>query len=162
MGVCAVDRDDDRAACQALLSRRRLSDSDGGRRSSRGRLDATIGCDPGAAGSGSSRRRALLRAVHAPGALRSAHGRLLSLRFAGASRQENRMATERFRTPRCPRTWADMHGWPELTATVAAIYAGLPPAQRAQSGDRDEQLRRSRGNRFLRRALRLAAGDLRT
>ncbi|MFY9738662.1 MAG: glycosyltransferase family 39 protein [Candidatus Cybelea sp.] len=43
------------------------------------------------------------------------------------------LQTERFRTSLLPEDFADMHGWPELTATVAAIYAGLPPAQRARA-----------------------------
>jgi hypothetical protein len=43
------------------------------------------------------------------------------------------MQTERFRTSTLPEDWADMHGWPELAATVARIYDGLPPAQRAQA-----------------------------
>jgi len=43
------------------------------------------------------------------------------------------MQTERFRTSALPEDWADMHGWPELAATVARIYDGLPPAQRAQA-----------------------------
>jgi len=29
-----------------------------------------------------------------------------------------------------PGDWADMHGWPEMAATVAKIYDGLPPAER--------------------------------
>jgi hypothetical protein len=29
--------------------------------------------------------------------------------------------------------FADMHGWPELTATVARVYDALPPAQRAHA-----------------------------
>jgi hypothetical protein len=43
------------------------------------------------------------------------------------------MQTERFRTSTLPEDWADMHGWPELAATVARIYDGLPPPQRAQA-----------------------------
>jgi hypothetical protein len=43
------------------------------------------------------------------------------------------MQTERFRTSPLPEDFADMHGWPELAAAVASIYAGLPPAQRAQA-----------------------------
>ena len=43
------------------------------------------------------------------------------------------MATERFRSAPLPEDWADMHGWPELAAEVARIYAGLPPAQRTQA-----------------------------
>ena len=43
------------------------------------------------------------------------------------------LQTERFRTSPLPEDFADMHGWPELVATVATIYAGLPPAQRAQA-----------------------------
>ncbi len=43
------------------------------------------------------------------------------------------MQTERNRTSTLPEDWADMHGWPELAATVARIYEGLPPVQRAQA-----------------------------
>ncbi len=43
------------------------------------------------------------------------------------------MQTERFRTSALPEDFADMHGWPELAAAVATIYAGLPPAQRAEA-----------------------------
>jgi hypothetical protein len=43
------------------------------------------------------------------------------------------LQTERFRTSALPEDFADMHGWPELAATVAAIYTGLPPAQRSQA-----------------------------
>jgi 4-amino-4-deoxy-L-arabinose transferase-like glycosyltransferase len=43
------------------------------------------------------------------------------------------MATEHFRTSALPEDWADMHGWPQLVATVATVYHGLPPAQRAQA-----------------------------
>ena len=43
------------------------------------------------------------------------------------------MQTERFRTSALPEDWADMHGWPELTATVARIYQSLPVDQRAQA-----------------------------
>jgi hypothetical protein len=47
--------------------------------------------------------------------------------------KKNALQTERFRTSPLPEDFADMHGWPELVATVAMIYAGLPPAQRAQA-----------------------------
>ncbi|MBV8345872.1 MAG: glycosyltransferase family 39 protein [Candidatus Eremiobacteraeota bacterium] len=43
------------------------------------------------------------------------------------------MQTERFRTSALPEDWADMHGWPELAATVARIYRALPPGERAQA-----------------------------
>lgn len=43
------------------------------------------------------------------------------------------MQTERFRTSVLPEDWADMHGWPELAATVARIYYSLPPEQRRQA-----------------------------
>jgi hypothetical protein len=43
------------------------------------------------------------------------------------------MQTERNRTSVLPEDWADMHGWPELEATVARIYRALPPAQRRQA-----------------------------
>jgi len=32
-----------------------------------------------------------------------------------------------------PGDWADMHGWPELAATVKSLYDSLPPAERAQA-----------------------------
>ncbi|HVR47865.1 MAG TPA: glycosyltransferase family 39 protein [Candidatus Binatia bacterium] len=43
------------------------------------------------------------------------------------------MQTERFRTAALPEDWADMHGWPELTATIARIYHALPAGERAQA-----------------------------
>jgi Dolichyl-phosphate-mannose-protein mannosyltransferase len=43
------------------------------------------------------------------------------------------LQTERHRTSLLPEDWADMHGWPELAATVARTYDALPPAQRAQA-----------------------------
>jgi hypothetical protein len=43
------------------------------------------------------------------------------------------LQTERHRTSLLPEDWADMHGWPQLAATVAQIYDALPPAQRAQA-----------------------------
>lgn len=43
------------------------------------------------------------------------------------------MATERFRSSALPEDWADMHGWPELAATVARVYDALPASQRAQT-----------------------------
>ncbi len=43
------------------------------------------------------------------------------------------MQTERHRTSPLPEDWADMHGWPELTETVARVYDALPPSQRAQA-----------------------------
>jgi 4-amino-4-deoxy-L-arabinose transferase-like glycosyltransferase len=43
------------------------------------------------------------------------------------------LATEHNQTAALPADWADMHGWPELTATVARVYAALPPRERAQA-----------------------------
>ncbi len=43
------------------------------------------------------------------------------------------MATEHHAESSLPSDWADMHGWPELTATVARVYAALPPAERAHT-----------------------------
>jgi 4-amino-4-deoxy-L-arabinose transferase-like glycosyltransferase len=55
--------------------------------------------------------------------------------FVGGVLHVNRrtMQTERFRTSALPEDWADMHGWPELAATVARIYFALPPEQRRQA-----------------------------
>ncbi len=47
--------------------------------------------------------------------------------------QRSTMQTERFRTSALPEDWADMHGWPELAATVARIYHALRPRERAQA-----------------------------
>jgi 4-amino-4-deoxy-L-arabinose transferase-like glycosyltransferase len=43
------------------------------------------------------------------------------------------MQTEVHRTSALPEDWADMHGWPELVATVAQVYHALPPGQRSQA-----------------------------
>lgn len=41
------------------------------------------------------------------------------------------LATERHQTAALPTDWADMHGWPQLVATIASVYRSLPPKQRA-------------------------------
>ena len=43
------------------------------------------------------------------------------------------VATEHQRLPALPTDWADMHGWPELAATVANVYQSLSPSDRAQA-----------------------------
>ena len=43
------------------------------------------------------------------------------------------MATEHHQTAALPSDWADMHGWPELAATVARVYRALPPNLRGQA-----------------------------
>ncbi len=43
------------------------------------------------------------------------------------------LQTEAHRTSLLPEDWADMHGWPQLVATVADVYRALPPDQRAQA-----------------------------
>lgn len=44
------------------------------------------------------------------------------------------LATERGReTSALPGDWADMHGWPQLAATVQRLYETLPPEQRAHA-----------------------------
>ncbi len=40
--------------------------------------------------------------------------------------------TERDATAELPQLYADMFGWPEMTATVARIYHNLPPAEQAR------------------------------
>jgi 4-amino-4-deoxy-L-arabinose transferase-like glycosyltransferase len=47
--------------------------------------------------------------------------------------QRSTLQTEHNRTSVLPEDWADMHGWPELVATVARVYDALPPSQRAQA-----------------------------
>jgi hypothetical protein len=44
------------------------------------------------------------------------------------------LQNERGATATLPNDWADMHGWPELVAQVAAVYNRLPPAERWQTG----------------------------
>jgi hypothetical protein len=53
------------------------------------------------------------------------------LEFLHVSRQT--VATEHARQAALPQDWADMHGWPELAATVAKVYQSLPPGDRAQA-----------------------------
>lgn len=47
--------------------------------------------------------------------------------------KKSTMATEVHRTSALPEDYADMHGWPQLAATVAQIYDALPPKRRAQA-----------------------------
>jgi len=42
------------------------------------------------------------------------------------------VATEHHQLPTLPSDWADMHGWPELAASVANVYQSLSPEDRAQ------------------------------
>jgi hypothetical protein len=44
------------------------------------------------------------------------------------------VATEHSReTSTLPGDWADMHGWPEMAATVASVYSALPANDRARA-----------------------------
>ena len=43
------------------------------------------------------------------------------------------VATEHNRMAALPQDWADMHGWPQLAATVEKAYQSLPPGDRAQA-----------------------------
>jgi hypothetical protein len=43
------------------------------------------------------------------------------------------LANERGATSTLPSDWADMHGWPELTAQVAQVYRSLPPDERTKA-----------------------------
>jgi hypothetical protein len=43
------------------------------------------------------------------------------------------VATEHHREPALTSDFADMHGWPELAATVANVYQSLSPGDRAQA-----------------------------
>ena len=50
----------------------------------------------------------------------------------GISRAD--LATEHHRgEPQLPQDWADMHGWPELAASVQAVVDGLTPRERARA-----------------------------
>src|SRR6185436_16511388 len=41
-------------------------------------------------------------------------------------------ATETHRLGKLPQFYADMHGWPEMAATIARVYNGLTPAEKAK------------------------------
>jgi hypothetical protein len=47
--------------------------------------------------------------------------------------QRQTLATEHQRAAALPQDWADMHGWPQLAATVANVYRSLSPGDRAQA-----------------------------
>lgn len=49
------------------------------------------------------------------------------------SREVDLARAEKTQIGNLPPDWADMHGWPELAATVAQVYQSLPPAQRAHA-----------------------------
>ena len=53
--------------------------------------------------------------------------------FATLHISRQSVATEHARRSTLPEDWADMHGWPELAATVANVYQSLPPEERAQA-----------------------------
>ncbi|HET9342666.1 MAG TPA: glycosyltransferase family 39 protein [Candidatus Eremiobacteraceae bacterium] len=46
---------------------------------------------------------------------------------------QSAMKTENHALGSLPQDYADMHGWPELAATVAHVYDELPPADRAKA-----------------------------
>ena len=46
---------------------------------------------------------------------------------------EDAMKTENHALGQLPQDYADMHGWPELAATVGRVYDALPPADRAKA-----------------------------
>lgn len=54
------------------------------------------------------------------------------VRYAGALGLEPG-TDERHALGRLPQFFADMHGWPEFAAAVAAVYHALPPADRARA-----------------------------
>jgi hypothetical protein len=49
------------------------------------------------------------------------------------TREVNLAIEERTQIGSLPPDWADMHGWRELTATVADVYRALPPDRRAHA-----------------------------
>ena len=72
------------------------------------------------------------------------------------------IATERHRTAALPEDWADMHGWPELAATVARIYDALPAEQRDQAAIVASNYGEAAAIDFFGATVRVAAGTLRT
>jgi hypothetical protein len=56
------------------------------------------------------------------------------VRWAAALGQDPRLGVdERHEIGRLPQHFADQHGWPELAATVAAVYRALPPEDRQRA-----------------------------
>ncbi len=53
--------------------------------------------------------------------------------LAGAHIPKAALATEHHRTSVLPADFADMHGWPQLASTVAAVVATLSPSDRARA-----------------------------
>jgi len=53
--------------------------------------------------------------------------------FGALHIQRQAIATEHHAEPALPSDWADMHGWPELAATVTQVYQSLSPSERAQA-----------------------------
>jgi hypothetical protein len=45
----------------------------------------------------------------------------------------SRTPSEHLREGTLPQDWADMHGWPELAATVVRVYDALPPDERRKA-----------------------------
>ena len=58
-----------------------------------------------------------------------------------------------------PQYYADQFGWPEMAEVVGKAYQALPPEDRRPAVFFGQKLRSGRRDRFLRRALRPAAGD---
>lgn len=46
---------------------------------------------------------------------------------------QSSMVTEHLKQNWMTQDWADMHGWPELAATIQSVYDSLPPRDRAQA-----------------------------
>jgi len=70
-------------------------------------------------------------------------------------------ATERQKLGPLPQHFADMFGWPEMAASIAGVYNGLPPAERGAGRVLRTELRRGRRHRRVRSAFGPAAGDQR-
>lgn len=65
-----------------------------------------------------------------PEATMSAYDRIAETML---TREVNLAIEERTQIGSLPPDWADMHGWRELTATVATVYRALPPSRRARA-----------------------------
>lgn len=56
------------------------------------------------------------------------------IRYAAAlGMGPNATAMEHMKLGRLPQIYADMHGWPQMAAKVAAVYRALPPQDRARA-----------------------------
>ena len=129
-----LDRPHGRAAWETLLPRRCVPVSYGGGRRSDRSLDESM--EGASAGRGHSRDRfrgSFSFPSQCPFCRKSRRLRTQT-GCSGSMHDFTPNRCDRAPAPaRASQDWADMHGWPELAATVAKVYQSLSPGDRAQA-----------------------------